>query len=491
MGNAVNAQGVVVGAIDDYTPGYLKDSVWTVLPLPEGVNGTYSQGNGITPDGKYICGSISTGSFGIESSGTTYLPALWTRGEDGTYGVCELLPHPDKDFAGVAPQYITAISISDDGTVIAGQIMSGSGFCCYPIVYKKDADGKWSYTLPGLSNVVREGYEGMIPPYPSSYPESVDAGEYLTEEELSAYTEAMTAYKDSLNGAYQDLNDFPSYYPKKTDFIRTNAEAYNAAITVYNAAAQAYNDSIDAYTDAYYTYATNASYVYNTVSLSANGKYLGQTLQKEDPNADPFDWMGGGMLNIPVIINLEDSSMTEVEATDMTICSVTDDGMAVTGSPATEYTRSAYVVPAGTTTPVAFKEWASVKCDSFSNWAKENMNVNFFTNSYDDEGNETLVSVPDSVITGTMVCNSTGTIFCTYFYDYWAEDETEAGYKSFLIDITDPKNPSAGIVATRKAVAELKESARYSLNGQKLAAPAKGLNIVRMSDGTVRKVIVK
>ena len=36
-----------------------------------------------------------------------------------------------------------------------------------------------------------------------------------------------------------------------------------------------------------------------------------------------------------------------------------------------------------------------------------------------------------------------------------------------------------------------KEVSRYSADGQQLATPAKGLNIVKYSDGSVRKVIVK
>ena len=35
------------------------------------------------------------------------------------------------------------------------------------------------------------------------------------------------------------------------------------------------------------------------------------------------------------------------------------------------------------------------------------------------------------------------------------------------------------------------EVARYTSDGQRLAAPQRGINIVRMSDGTVKKVIVK
>ena len=38
---------------------------------------------------------------------------------------------------------------------------------------------------------------------------------------------------------------------------------------------------------------------------------------------------------------------------------------------------------------------------------------------------------------------------------------------------------------------EVKEIARYSVNGQQLAVPTKGVNIVKYSDGSVKKEIVK
>ena len=38
---------------------------------------------------------------------------------------------------------------------------------------------------------------------------------------------------------------------------------------------------------------------------------------------------------------------------------------------------------------------------------------------------------------------------------------------------------------------ELRETGRYSLDGRRLESPEKGINIVRMSDGSVRKVMVK
>ena len=38
---------------------------------------------------------------------------------------------------------------------------------------------------------------------------------------------------------------------------------------------------------------------------------------------------------------------------------------------------------------------------------------------------------------------------------------------------------------------EATETARYSADGTRIAKPQRGLNIVRMSDGTVRKVYVR
>lgn len=50
---------------------------------------------------------------------------------------------------------------------------------------------------------------------------------------------------------------------------------------------------------------------------------------------------------------------------------------------------------------------------------------------------------------------------------------------------------TAGISTVNGSSAKAYEVARYSLNGTLLSAPQKGINIIRMSDGTTRKVIVR
>ena len=53
------------------------------------------------------------------------------------------------------------------------------------------------------------------------------------------------------------------------------------------------------------------------------------------------------------------------------------------------------------------------------------------------------------------------------------------------------KNTSTGIAANKWNSVELREVARFSADGKRLSAPQKGLNIIRMSDGSTRKVVVK
>lgn len=68
----------------------------------------------------------------------------------------------------------------------------------------------------------------------------------------------------------------------------------------------------------------------------------------------------------------------------------------------------------------------------------------------------------------------------------FAMDENRE-YVSFVIDRGDIATGISTPVSDENAT----ETARYAADGTQLAAPAKGLNIIKMSDGTTRKVIVK
>ena len=67
--------------------------------------------------------------------------------------------------------------------------------------------------------------------------------------------------------------------------------------------------------------------------------------------------------------------------------------------------------------------------------------------------------------------------------DYWL-----SGFGDYFENIVE--FDATGIDKTTTST-DVEEVARYSVNGQRLSAPTKGLNIVKYSDGSVRKVAVR
>lgn len=66
--------------------------------------------------------------------------------------------------------------------------------------------------------------------------------------------------------------------------------------------------------------------------------------------------------------------------------------------------------------------------------------------------------------------------------DYWL---SEFGYFENIVEF-DPTGINNVITSN-----DAKELSRYSVNGQRLSVPTKGLNIVKYSDGSVKKVVVQ
>ncbi len=66
--------------------------------------------------------------------------------------------------------------------------------------------------------------------------------------------------------------------------------------------------------------------------------------------------------------------------------------------------------------------------------------------------------------------------------DYWI---SEFGYFENIVEFD-----ATGIDKTTTST-DVEEVSRYSVNGQRLVGPTKGLNIVKYSDGSVKKVAVE
>lgn len=102
-------------------------------------------------------------------------------------------------------------------------------------------------------------------------------------------------------------------------------------------------------------------------------------------------------------------------------------------------------------------------------------------------GNATLAQTDFSMVKGkwtafTTKLNGTGATRITF----------TPGGRFFLDEVVVRRpNVASGISQTGKAVGKVVAVAYYTADGCKTAEPARGLNLVRMSDGSVRKVILK
>lgn len=67
------------------------------------------------------------------------------------------------------------------------------------------------------------------------------------------------------------------------------------------------------------------------------------------------------------------------------------------------------------------------------------------------------------------------------YNDYWLTNW--GNFKLMEYDVTGIENI--------KSSENAEELSRFSVNGQRLDAPQKGINIIKMSDGSVKKVVVK
>lgn len=276
-GTPISNDGTMVGYIDEASGKvyYCENHKWIELKtLTEGMSNT---ANSITPDGRFICGGNGLTPISTDDQETPMsVPVLWVRGEDGKFGNPIQLPYPAKDLSGRIPQYVTALALSDDGSVILGQIRDYSGQIIYPIVYT-NKDGEWSYSLPAMSLLNPENVE--LPEFPGDGPVSPAAESFLTPEEKAAYDKAMEEWqkKNEETGSI----DYTTM-PDAEDFLGTESKAeYEAAKAEFDKVNAEWNEKFIAFYSAFEKILKSGiSFEFNNGAISSDGKTVWQTARR-------------------------------------------------------------------------------------------------------------------------------------------------------------------------------------------------------------------
>lgn len=445
LGRCITDDGMFVGSVH-YDASFYKDGTWTSLPQSQGQGMGMNGCNAVTPDGKRICGILGNTDLSMEGEDAIYaIPAVWTMQDDGTWTE-EILPYPEKDFTNRAPQYIVADDISADGKIIVGNVRDCLGLENTLIIWRQAADGTWSYTEP-LTELVYDAEKAKdIPDYPEPlvYPEGKD---YMTEDQYNQYLADYEYWNEMLNLYYMGTITWEEVPPCPEEWQYIDDEhrsQWVADSTAYYDNQDAYWEELSKWNEKFNAALTGESFNFNSVDISENGKWLAACTRSGKA----------------VILNLEDNTSRVVETSEMLTTGVTDYGMVVVCSPLSlGYTRVPYVLLPGSDDPISFKEWLATMG---------------------------LESVITKSFTGTVTCNAKGTKFCGYISPF--DDGDPCSYYVDLGDV-DPSGINAAAASTDNVI----RREYFSLDGQRIAAPSKGIYIEKTvtTNGTTSRKCVK
>lgn len=423
VGNMVSNDGILVGTQGlELKASYCIDGFWKEI---EGV-GEYSMSyaQGISADSQYIIGSVSPKSYSGDFNGTLLVPCLWQKTDDG-YGDITLLPCPHEDLTGRSPMYITAIRISDDGKTIAGQIIDFTGYIAQPIIYSLDDSGKWSYSLP-VDDLFHPA-DITFPPYPGL--DSPVKEDFMTEEELQKYKEALEAWEED-----------DEYYPVIDDFM-TPQELLD-----YIDASMAYNKEYDAFMEVYYKLIAEIPlFEFNNVFLSGEGKYYASTDVKTYFDPSTFNYFS---INVPYLINVSDDTYKSFPDSELNIfiSSLNNDG-SMLGSFNDGDIRKGYYLPAGTSKFQPLESVIANQNPDLADWMEETM-----THEYLIIDPETYISSYEDILaTGIPFSTPDQKYIVTSIENLWDDNYSSSSfapcYSYFmspgLSGIKSVKNPSS------------------------------------------------
>lgn len=471
LGNAVSNVGIVVGGTSSNSnAAYWDNGRWIELKASD-VEGASNLSAGITPDGARICSSIGNEKIALDSK-TMLVPGYWDRNADGSYGDYHLLPHPEKDVTGGNPQFITALCISDDGKVIAGQERDARGMTHRLIVYTQDDNGEWSYRYPlekyfnpdGIVMPENPGDSELMMPIP---------GDFMSPEEKAAYDEAVNNY-DWTSGAP---------YPMASDFMTPEEiAAYEAELAIFNEEYGKYNEKLMAFFEAYEKVVSSSlTFVLNDLYMSPDGRYLAST--REVVIINPETLMPE-TIYYPVVVDLETGEYTQYDEKNLLVTGLGSDGTVIGATNELGEPRQARFIKDGKA--LSLVEYLQSVSPANAEWAVANMTHSVEQYFPDPDTGEYYPEVVRMTITGTPIATPDLKTIVTSVENIWANYDSY--FYGYVFDMTATSGVET-VVGTDARIAldnagnlvlsgDVNDVKVYSLNGACLVSVANPGNLV-------------
>lgn len=420
--------------------------------------------NGVTPDGNRICGNMATGvQFGTTEDGTMVVPCYWDY-TDGSF-IRTALPYSTKDYCGMAPQYVTALAISDNGKTIIGQSVSNNGFLCEYLIFSQQADGTWKCTSPFADKINPNHL--TLPEYPEGEAPAVPSPEtFLDEEGRAAYDAAYQAFQ---NGQGEE--------PNPADYLTPEGvAAYNAQVDISNAWVEKYN----AWREVDLQILNESdSFVFNQGSISPNGKYMvGSTsVSYIDQNDNLFS------VYKPVLYDIENGTEVTIPTDKSILVTGVSDLGDIIGYERNSDIDFGYALPAGATEWMPLEQYVVERNPELADWVEENWKHEVQVIVDEEEG---IVEMQELYITGLPIMSRDFSLLSTIAYTFWTDGPDEY-YQRYCSSIVPMGSTRSGIQAVNADVNANANAAWFDLQGRRYDAPsAPGIYIHNGS-----KVIVK
>ena len=392
IGQSISNNGILVGGQTDATAEYWKDGVWYLLSTA-GRESFANAANAISNDGGRICGILGAGEFSFDEDVLMAVPCIWDAEGDG-YGEPVILPYPERDFLGRVPQYVKAIDISGDGNTVIGEVVDATGKFHYPILYKIDEEGNWTYDIPHEDLLLPEGF--VLPEDPGAFTgEEPYAPNYMTDEQFEAYNEALNKFYMGELDEMPNCLDYMSGEEKEL-FIELQAK-YDEWKEKFDA----WNNGIDEL----YDYAP--AYQDNSMRISNDGLTYGCTIAHQ---SGPWSMMPS-TYHVWLFDMNSDKITKYEEQDDLCLTYLANGGICVASTPATMSDASnSFILKDGNIT--GMYDWMNSKVPEYAAWMKENMEFEYM--AFDEDYNRVLmkefftghaVSTPDLTVMALSVNN--------------------------------------------------------------------------------------
>lgn len=466
ISQCVSDNGIVLGYLNDLNASYWINGEWHLMEIPAYATSSNCV-HGITPDGRRVCGSIGVAGMSYGNDDTLMqAPCIWDwDSATGDFGSPVMLPHPDLDFTGRIPQMITAVSISQDGKTVAGQIVNATGMLAYPILYTENEDGEWSYVIPDDVALHPDGK--AFPEYPGDQGPACPSEEsYMTPAEIQAYTVAVEKY-------YEAGSTLP--YPEYKDFMtKEEIEAFDKAMAEYTVVNESWSSKFDAWMKAFYEIkALVPDYQFNSIRISPDGKKYANTISVEGER-NPSSWF-----IIPDtyiwVFDIATGGVTKYEQQkDFVLSYFGNDGVALAYIKKNEAPQS-FVLKDGNA--IEMYTWISENQPGYSTWMNENLVYEVEQSVWNEKLEDYEVVSQEVLLTGRAYSTPDLSKIVLGIENVW--DFLDDGV-SYVFDIKDSTGVSQ--VETEDAMTTI-----YDLYGRKLKnASAPGIYIINGEKKMVR-----